>query len=258
MITHGLCKFVIHRPLPSAQPVSSFLSIPHIPSLLVTSHVLLGSDRRFSSLTKETCSQRRSGLHTTLLAKRLAHQVGSVTLWATSRKQILALLALAHLLLHGNHLLLLGPAQGKGDTEQQGRNRNRPHGAAGKEDDARHDAARRRVLAVEPGAGCGWDNVLEGRQAVRKGLDRGVKVGVVGDFGVCGMMRCVSCLVCFEIGNFLIFAARLDTLLMGSMVGKGEDEAMRCEVVHFASAFLKVLQWRHLEAHSNPSNHKDE
>lgn len=63
-------------------------------------------------------SQRGLRLDTALLAQCLPESIERVTLVTTSCQEVLALLALAHLLLHGDHLLLLGPAQREGDTEQ--------------------------------------------------------------------------------------------------------------------------------------------
>lgn len=101
-------------------------------------------------------------------------------------EQVLALLALAHLLLHGDHGLLLGPAQGEGHADEQGGDGDGPHGAAGEQGDALDGALRGKVLAEEPGAGGGRDDVAERPQPFGEGLAGGVEVGVVGDLGVCG------------------------------------------------------------------------
>lgn len=100
-------------------------------------------------------------------------------------EQAVTLLTQAHLLLHGNHGLLLGPAQGEGHADEQGRDGDGPHGAAGKEGDALNDALGCQVLAQEPGAGGGRDDVAERPQPVGEGLVGGVEVGVVGNLGVC-------------------------------------------------------------------------
>lgn len=100
-------------------------------------------------------------------------------------EQVLALLALAHLLLHGDHGLLLGPAQGEGHADQQGGDGDGPHGAAGEEGDALHGALGRQVLAEEPGAGGRRDDVAERPEPVGEGLVGGVEIGVIGDLGVC-------------------------------------------------------------------------
>lgn len=171
-------------------------------------------------------SQRGLGLDTALLAQRLAEGVEWVRALAAAaagRQEVLALLALAHLLLHGDHLLLLGPAQREGDAEQQGRHRDGPHGAAGEEEDAGADALGRRVLAVEPGARRRRDDVAEGRQAVAQGLGARVEVGVVGDFGVCkgggGLLVSDYCRVAGYI-DWLLWVWR--AYLLGGQEGGGE------------------------------------
>lgn len=118
---------------------------------------------------------------------------GSAVTGAAGGEKVLALLALAHLLLHGDHGLLLGPAQGEGDADEEGGDGDGPHGAAGEEGDALDGVLGGQVLAEEPGAGRGRDDVAERPEPVGQGLVCGVEVGVVGDFGVCNCGRGRGC-----------------------------------------------------------------
>lgn len=121
-------------------------------------------------------------LNTSLLAQGLANNVRSVALAtgaATSGEDVSAHLAHANLLLHGDDLLLLGPAQGEGHADQQGGDGDGPHGAAGEEDDALDDAVGGLVLVPEPGARGRRDDVAQRRDPLGEGLLRRVVVGVV-------------------------------------------------------------------------------
>lgn len=133
------------------------------------------------------CSQSSSlDLDTTLLAQMLANKVGGAAALATTGgEHVGAHLAHADLLLHGDDLLLLGPAQGEGHADQQGGDGDGPHGAAGEEDDALEDAVGGLVLVPEPGARGRRDDVAQGRDPLGEGLLRRVVVGVVGDLRVC-------------------------------------------------------------------------
>lgn len=145
-----------------------------------------------SSMSEEKSSENRSeagslDLDAALLAQGLADDVGgAAALAAAGGEDVGAHLAHADLLLHGDDLLLLGPAQGKGHADQQGGDGDGPHGAAGEEDDALDDAVGGLVLVPEPGASGRRDDVAQGRDALGEGLLRRVVVGVVGDFRVCG------------------------------------------------------------------------
>lgn len=146
---------------------------------------------RRNSAKKDRSQSSSLDLNASLLAEGLANNIGGAALatGATGGEDVGAHLAHAHLLLHGDDLLLLGPAQGEGHADQQGGDRDGPHGAAGEEDDALDDAVGGLVLVPEPGARGRRDDVAQGGEPLGEGLLRRVVVGVVGDFGVCRVVQ---------------------------------------------------------------------
>lgn len=133
--------------------------------------------------------QRRLSSHTALARQCRAHQVSRRSITIARGQQVLPLLALAHLLLHGNHLLLLSKTQRKRHAQQQCRNRDGPQRASGEEENPLHYALGGHVFAPDPGARCGWHDVAKSPDALGEALACGIEVGVVGNFGVCWRYR---------------------------------------------------------------------
>lgn len=136
----------------------------------------------------KTHLQSRLGL---AVAERGTDPVGGALLLGAGGQHVAAALAHVVLLLHGGVLEVLVEGEGKGDADEEGRGGEDPGALAAEGQDAPGAAGEGAHAVGDPAAGLGRHDVAQGVEALGEGLVLGVKVRVVGDFGVCAGV-CVS------------------------------------------------------------------